>query len=275
VRKLWHTFFYCFFIVSVATATPSFASEKADTSKTSHFSIGIGWETLNYREHEPDTRLDSESDVFNWTIGLDAFKRWTHIFCGLKGVIPVHHVDDSEEWRVSDILTQQNSLEYGWTRIDAFLGYRLKPFLNPYIGLRWSESKQERTRFVVLGTPVEGSATEEVTAWFITLGIRGDILLTSRWRLSYSGSYFEPISSEVENSNLPVWEVTDTDGYTLEFEGRAEYAYTETISLVFTLYGGQMHWKGSEWAPISGKFVKWPENDTRYFGGILNIRWLF
>jgi hypothetical protein len=275
VRKLRNTIFCFFYIVCIAVSIPSFASGKPDTSKASHFSIGIGWETLNYREHEADTQLDSESDVFNWTIGLDAFKRWTHIFCGLKGVIPVHHVDDSEEWRVSDILTQQNSLEYGWTRIDAFLGYRLKPFLNPYIGLRWSESKQERTRFVVLGTPVEGSATEEVTAWFITLGIRGDILLTSRWRLSYSGSYFEPISSEVENSNLPVWEVTDTDGYTLEFEGRAEYAYTETISLIFTLYGGQMHWKGSEWAPISGKFVKWPENDTQYFGGILNIRWLF
>jgi hypothetical protein len=274
-RKLLDTFIFCVCMACITASPNSFASEKPETSKTSHFSIGIGWETLNYREHEPDTRLDSEADVFNWTIGLDAFKRWTHIFCGFKGVIPVHHVDDFEEWRVSDILTQQNSLEYGWTRIDAFLGYRLKPFLNPYIGLRWSESKQERTEFVVLGTPVEGSATEEVTAWFITLGIRGDILLNSRWRLSYSGSYFEPISSEVENSNLPEWEVTDTDGYTLEFEGHVEYTYTDSISLVFKFYGGQMYWKGSEWAAISGRLVKWPENDTRYFGGMLNIKWLF
>ena len=255
--------------------TSSFASEKADTSKTSHFSVGIGWEVLNYSENEPDTRLDSEAKVSNWTIDLDAFKRWTHIFCGFKGIIPVHRVDDSEEWRVSDILTQQNSFEYGWTRLDAFLGYRLKPFFNPYIGLRWSDSEQERTGFVVLGTPVEGSATEEVTSWFISLGIRGDILLNPRWRLSYFGSYFEPISSAVENSDLPGWEVTDTDGYMFEFEGQVQYTYTESISLVFTLYGGQMHWKGSEWAPFSGRLVKWPENDTQYFGGMLKIRLLF
>ena len=255
--------------------TPSIASEKADTSKTGHFSVGIGWEMLKYSEHEPDTHLDSEADVSNWIIGLDAFKQWTNIFCGFKGIIPVHQVDDSEEWQVSDVLAQQNSLEYGWTRIDAFLGYRLKPFFNPYIGLRWSDSEQERTRFFVLGTPVEASATEEVTAWFINLGIKGDVLLNPQWRLSYSGAYFDPITSEVENSNLSGWKVTDIKGYTFEFEGQTEYAYTESISFIFILYGGQMHWKGSEWAPFSGKLVKWPENDTQYFGGMLNIRWLF
>jgi hypothetical protein len=255
--------------------TSSIASEKPDNTKTSHFSVGIGWETLKYSEHEPDTRLDSEADVSNWIIGFDAFKQWTNIFCGFKGIIPVYQVSDSEEWRVSDVLAQQNSLEYGWTRIDAFLGYRLKPFFNPYIGLRWSDSEQKRTRFIVLGTPVEGSATEEVTAWFITLGIKGDVLLNPQWRLSYSGAYFEPISSEVENSNLSGWEVTDIKGYTFEFEGQAEYAYTESISFIFILYGGQMHWEGSEWGPFSGKLIKWPENDTQYFGGMLNITWLF
>jgi len=275
MKKLLLTFICCVYMFWNAASIPSFASEKPETPKTGHFSVGIGWEILNYSEHEPDTSLDSVAEVSSWTVGLDAFKQWTNIFCGFKGIIPVHRVDDSEEWRVSDILTQQNSLEYGWTRIDAFLGYRLKPFFNPYIGIRWSESEQERTGFVVLGTPVEGSATEEVTAWFINLGIRGDILLNPLWRLYYSGSYFEAISSKVENTNLPEWKVTDTDGYAFEFEGRAEYACTENISVVFTLYGGQMHWKGSDWAPISGNLVKWPENDTLYFGSMLNIRWLF
>jgi hypothetical protein len=275
VRKLRNTFFCFFYIACIAVSIHSFASEKPDTSKASHFSIGIGWETLNYREHEADTRLDSEADVSNWTIGLDAFKQWTHVFCGLKGIIPVHRIDDSEEWRVSDILTQQNSLEYGWTRIDAYLGYPLNSFFNPFLGLRWSEANQDRTGFVFLGTPVEGSATEEVTAWFLIFGIRGDILLIPRLSLSYVGSYFEPISSEVENSNLPGWEVTDTDGYTFEFEGQAEYTYTESISIVFTLYGGKMHWNGSDWTPYASRFIKWPENDTRYLGCMLNVRWSF
>jgi len=275
VKRLRNTFFWFFYIACIAAPIPSIASEKFETSKTGPFSVGIGWETLNYREHDPDTHLDSEADVSNWIIGLGTFKQWTHIFCGFKGIIPVHRVDDSEEWRVSDILTQQNSLEYGWTRLDAFLGYRLKPFFNPYIGLRWSDSEQERTGFVVLGTPVEGSVTEEVTAWLINIGIRGDILLNSKWRLYYSGSYFEPISSEVENDNLPGWEVTDTDGYTFEFEGQAEYTYTESMSFVLTLFGGQMHWGGSERAPYTSRSIKWPENDTRYLGCMLNVRWSF
>ena len=169
----------------------------------------------------------------------------------------------------------QDRLEYGWTRLDAFLGYKLRPFFNPYIGLRWSDAEQERTRFVVLGTPVEGSATEEVTAWFINLGIRGDILLNSKWRLYYSGSYFEPISSEVDNNNLPGWEVNNTEGYAFEFEGQAEYLCTENIAFVFTLYVGKMHWDGSDWASYGNRSIKWPENDTRYFGSMLNVRWSF
>ena len=275
MRKL-RTLFLCFFYIAcIAAPIPSIASEKFETSKTGHFSVGIGWEALNYSEYEPDTRLDSEADVSNWILGLDAFKQWTHIFCGFKGIIPVHRIDGSEEWRASGILTQQNSLKYGWTRLDAFLGYKLKPSFNPYLGLRWSDSEQERMGFLLLGTPVEGSATEEVTAWFINLGIRGDILLNSKWRLYYSGSYFEPISSEVENSNLPGWEVADTSGYIFEFEGQVEYTYSESIVFVFTLYGGKMHWNGSDWASYENRSIKWPENDTQYIGCMLNVRWSF
>jgi len=94
VRKLWQTFFYCFFIVNAATGTPIFASEELGKGITSHISLGMGWETLNYREHEPDTRLDSEADVSNWTIGFDALKRWEYFFCGIKGIIPVYLNDD-------------------------------------------------------------------------------------------------------------------------------------------------------------------------------------
>jgi hypothetical protein len=275
LRKLRNTF-YCFcYIVCIAAPIPSIASDKLETSKTAHISVGIGWEALNYREHDPDTHLDSKADVSNWTIGLDASRQWTNIFCEFKGIIPIHRIDDSEEWQVSDILTQQNSLKYGWTRIDAFLGFKVKPFFNPYVGLRWSESEQERTGFVVSGTPVEDSATEEVRSWFISLGIKGDIPLIPRLSLSYFGSFFEPISSEVKNSSLPGWEVTGTDGYAFEFEGQAKYSYTESISFVFTFYGGKVHWSGSDWKPYASRVIKWPENDTRYLGCMLFVRWSF
>lgn len=275
MRRLRNTFFWFFYIVCIVAPIPSIASEKVETSKTGHLFVGIGWEALNYSEHEPANRLDSEADVSNWVIGLGAFKEWTNIFCDFKGIIPINRIDDSEEWRVSDMLTQQNSLEYGWTRIDVLLGYKLKPFFNPYVGIRWSESEQERTEFVVLGTPIAGSATEEVVSWFISLGIKGDILLIHRWHLSYFGSYFEPISSEVDNNNLPGWEVRNTEGYAFEFEGRAEYSCTESVALIFTLYGGKMHWNGSDWASYGNRSIKWPENDTHYFGCMLNMRWSF
>jgi opacity protein-like surface antigen len=275
VRKLGQTFFYCFFIFSVATASPSFASEELGKGVTSHISVGMGWETLNYREHEPDTQLDSEADISNWKVGFDALKRWEYIFCGIKGIIPVYLNDDREDWSISDILVQQNSLEYGWSRIDAFLGYPLNPFFNPYIGIRWSEAKQERTGFVFLGAPVGGSVTETITAWFFTFGVTGNVLLNPRWRLSYSGSYFEPISSDVTNTGLPGWDVSGTDGYTFDFESQIEYIFTSRVSLVLMLYGGKMHWNGSDWIPYESKFAKWPENDTRYLGCMLNMKWSF
>jgi len=275
VRKLWQTFFYCFFIVSAATATPSVASEELGKGVTSHISLGMGWETLNYREHEPDTRLDSEADVSNWTIGFDALKRWEYIFCGIKGIIPVYLNDDQEDWSVSGILAQQNALEYGWSRIDAYLGYPLNPLFNPHMGFRWSEANQDRTGFGLLGTPVEGSVTETITAWFFTLGATGNVLLNPRWRLYYSGSYFVPISSKVTNSGLPGWDVSDTDGYTFNFETQIEYIYTSRVSFAFMLYGGKIHWNGSDWITYADKFAKWPENDTRYLGCMLNMKFSF
>lgn len=265
----------CLWFFGSAAASPSLAFEKSETPKTGHVSVGVGWEILNYREHEPDERLESEADASNWVIDFDASKQWGYIFTGLKGIVPVHRNEDIEKWRISDVFFQENSFKYGWTRFDGFLGYELKPFLNPFFGLRWSESKQERAGFVVAGSPIQGSATEEVTAWFASLGVMGNIPIRPRWRLSYSGSYFIPISSEVENSNLPGWEVTDTGGYTFEFDGRMEYAYTESISVSLGLYGGKMHWDGSEWTSFGDRLVKWPENDTRYFGGMVNIEWDF
>ena len=275
MRKLWYIFFKCFLIVCAGIVASSVAADEHVEGKTTHITLGAGWETLNYREREPDTPLASEGDASNWTIGVDASKRWEHFFCGVKGIVPVYLNADREEWSVFGILTQQNELAYEWSRVDAYLGYPYTPFFNPYVGLRWSEANQKRTEFFFLGTPIEGNVTETVTAWFFTLGVKGTFLLNPRWRFSYSGSYFEPVSSDVENSRLPGLDVTDIGGYAYDFEGQLEYGYTASVSFAFRIYGGKMHCNGSDWMAYSGKFVKWPENDTRYLGGMLNVKWSF
>ena len=97
MRMFRYTFYCLFYVACILAPIPSNASEKFETSKRGYFSVGIGWETLNYSEHEPDNRLDSKADVSNWIIGLDAFKEWTNIFCELKGIIPAKRIDDSVE----------------------------------------------------------------------------------------------------------------------------------------------------------------------------------
>jgi hypothetical protein len=48
-------------------------------------------------------------------------------------------------------------------------------------------------------------------------------------------------------------------------------------SLVFglLLYGGRMHWNGSDWEVVDHVLTKWPENDTYYIGGGLKITYKF
>ena len=60
-----------------------------------------------------------------------------------------------------------------------------------------------------------------------------------------------------------------------EGKGAIEYFFTRSLSFVFQFYGGRMHWHGSDWEPFSGGIAKWPENDTRYFGSLMNISWKF
>jgi len=275
VKKFWQMVFCLFCVLGIAVLSPCFASEPYP-GVSSHVSVAIGMETLNYSEHEPNTYLDSDADVSNWMLRAEAVMRWKSVFYGLKGSVPITRGDDTEQWRESGAMIQENTLEYGWTRIDGYVGFPLTPFFNPYLGIRWSESDQERTDFVVNGSPVFGAVTETVTAWYFFFGATGHLPLNPQWRLIYSGSYFEPFSSEVTNTNLPGWKVTDEDGYAFEFEGQVEYAVSPTVSVSALLYGGKVHWEGSGWQMISFEnFVKWPENDTEYLGGMLNIRWSF
>lgn len=275
MRKLLITIFWLFISFSFLILIHPPVSAENEKGVASHIAIGIGSEQLSYKENVPDINLKSSATVHNWTLGFEGLKRLEHVFCGINGIIPAYRVDDNEKWIVSGTLNQTNSLQYGWTRIDAFLGWPLTPFFNPYLGLRWAEATQKRSDFVVLGTPVSGSAAETIMARFLMLGINGNVSLAPCWNLTYLISYFDPFYSKVTNSALPGWETSGKGGYTIEFKGKAEYLYTRRLSIVFLLYGGRMQWKGSDWESYGAGSVKWPENVTRYLGGMLNISWKF
>jgi hypothetical protein len=267
--------FYFFLSTALAISIQSSALAEDGKGLETHLSIGMGWEQLDYEEHEPDSGSGSNAKVSNVIIGFEGLKRWKSVFGGIKAITPVLRENDDEDWTSSGTTFQTNTLEYGWSRIDGYIGYPSTYFFNPYGGLRWSESKQDRMDFLVHGAAVAGTAREKVKSWSLLLGVRGNGSFTPRWRWNYQIEYFVPIDVEVTNSALPGFEASDKDGYTLELKCGAEYSYTEALSFGLLIYGGRMHWDGSGWKPFAGGLAKWPENNTDYLGGALNIIWRF
>ena len=235
----------------------------------------MGWEQLEYEENEPDKNLDSNAKVTNVIIGIEGLKRWESLFAGIKAVIPVFLYENEETWKISGTMRQTNSLEYGWERIDAYIGFPSSSFFNPYGGLRWSESKQTRMNFVVHGIAASGTAIEKINSWSLFLGLRGNGNFTTPWKWNYWIEYFIPVHNNVTNSALSGFEVSDKEGYTLELKCGVGYSYNKALSFGLLIYGGRMHWDGSGWKPFSGRLIKWPENNTDYLGGTLSITWKF
>ena len=241
----------------------------------SQISLGVAWEQLEYKEHEPDTRIDSKAKVNNLVVGIEGLKRWKYLFCGVKSVFPILLESGNEEVTRSEKSFQTNTLELRWIRIDGFLGYPLRDWANPYLGLRWSEVRQERTNLVVAGIPVALRSVEEVISWNLLLGVRGVGNFTPRLKWNYWLEYFRPLNVDVTNSAVPGFKATDKDGYMVELKGGLDYLCKESLVLGILLYGGWMHWSGSDWKSIDHGSAKWPENDTFYLGGGFKITYKF
>ena len=261
--------------VSILLLPCSCLVAEAGRGLESRLSIDMGWEQLEYEEHLPDRDLDSHGTVNNRVLGIEGLKRWRYLFGGIKVVTPLFLEDGEETWTQYGATRQTNSLEYGWRRVDGYVGYPFINWLNPYGGFRWSESTQERSEFVLFGTPVSVTAREKIKSRSLLLGIRGEGDFTPRWRWNYRLEYFSPVDVEVTNSVLKGFTVTESDGYTLELKGGAGYTYNKALSFGLFLYGGRMHWDGSGWLPFSGGTAKWPENDTDYIGGAITVRFTF
>lgn len=241
----------------------------------SQISVGFGMEMLEYKEHEKDTGTESEAKLHNLVFGIEGLKRWKYFFCGVRSVFPILLGDGQEEVTHSEKSFQKDTLELRWIRIDGFLGYSLRNWINPYLGIRWSEVRQERTNFIVAGNPVELQSVEEVKSWSLLLGIRGVGNFTPRMKWNYGMEYFLPLAVEVTNTALPGFKASDRDGHMLELKGGFDYSYTNSICFGLLFYGGWMHWSGSEWKSFGNSLVKWPENDTFYLGGGLKVTYKF
>jgi hypothetical protein len=255
--------------------TASVVQAEADRGLVDKISLQLGWEGLKYEEHEPDTGLDSEAELNNLVLSIQGLKRWKRFFCGTRAFFPVLLGDDREEVSLSSASYQTDTLEISWIRIDGFLGYPLRPWFNPYLGFRWSQFRQERTNFEVAGTFVDLRSVEKVESWNLLLGVRGVGNITPRLGWNYQLEFFLPVDVKVTNSALPGFEAADTDGQAVELQTGIDYSYTESLLFGFTLYGGWVHWRGSDWKQFDGGMAKWPQNDTYYLGAGLNLSYRF
>lgn len=241
----------------------------------SQISLNIAFEWQEYKEHEKDTGLNSKAKLNSLVVGVEGLKRWKYLFCGVRSVFPVFLEGGQEEVTRYDRSFQKDTLESRWIRMDGFLGYPLRSWANPYTGIRWSEVKQERKNIIIGDTLVDLRAVEEVKSWSLLLGVRGSGNFTPRLRWNYWLEYFLPLSVEVTNTALPGFKASDKDGYTLELKGGVDYFYTNSLCFGVILYGGKMHWSGSDWESFDNSLAKWPENDTFYLGGGLRVAYIF
>lgn len=244
----------------------------------SYVSVGVGWEQLSYTEKVPELSLiASDTKVNNLVLNFDGTQKFNDFFVGLKGIIPVTYDDTQEYWKIANQYEQSNSLTYRRTKVDALIGYVLNHFLNPYIGTSWSYSHQERNNFQTVNSQgvTNTSVTEKANSLSLIVGIRGLIPINTKWSLAYFLEYLLPYYSKVENSSLPGWELSNIDGYSYSLAGKLEYLFTKKTALVVQVVGGKQYWEGSDWERVDNSQVKWPENETVFWGSFASFKRCF
>jgi hypothetical protein len=250
----------------------------AAAEQESYLTAGIGLERLSYKEKIPDINLSSSnSTVTNWVVLLEGLKSINNFFIGGRAFIPITDDNTQEHWTKAEQHEQTNTLAYQWYRVNAHIGYFLHHLLNPYIGVNYSYSEQNRSNFDNVNNPeiIKQTATEEVDSFSLLLGLRGSITIAPKWSLDYLAEYLLAFDSETTNSELPDWKVTDVDGYSYSLAGRLNYYLTDAVSLTLQVAGGRQHWDGSDWKPVGDTRAKWPENNTDFISGFINIKKTF
>ncbi|MBE9520831.1 MAG: hypothetical protein IME97_06850 [Proteobacteria bacterium] len=264
-----------FFCISLMHLYSPSRTVFAAAEPENYLTAGIGIEQLSYKEKIPDINLSSsDSTVTNWVVLLEGQKSIKNFFIGGKTFIPVTDDDTKEHWTRDGQFEQTNTLSYKWFRVSAHLGYFLHQLLNPYVGINYGYSEQDRSNFDNVNNPeiIYKTATEEVDSWSVLFGMRGKIIMTPKWSFDYLVEYLLAFDSETTNSELPGWKATDVDGYSYSITGRLNYALAETVSMALQVTGGSQHWDGSKWIPVNDTRAKWPENDTDFISAFINIK---
>ena len=265
---------YPLIMLFLLAAGISVNAEEYKDEKLAYFVIGSGLEYLSYTENEPETDSHTNSSLYNIVTKFEGGLNLSHVFVGIKGVFPVSSEEKNEEWVRSERVYQTNDLEYSMTRIDGNIGYRIYPWLSPYVGLRWSKSRQERYRFV-LSEPVSGKAIETTRALFAAGGLNGILKTVSPWQFQYSFECFLPVYARTENSALSGWKSSEKDGYSIGARAVAEYKCSPSLSLYYELSGEKTYWGGSGWIDYTEGSAKWPENKTILINFTMGIAWVF
>lgn len=262
-----------FLILGILLVRPS--PGQAEPGKTKNFiEAGIGLEQLNYSEQIPDIELySSDTELTNWILYLEAQKGWQNLFIGARAYIPVSTDESLESWAREGVFEQTNSLTYSWSRAEILVGYFLHNLLNPYVGISWAYSKQERSNFNNIDVPeiILETYTEEVDAFSALFGIKGNIPSAPAWAFSYYAQFQLPFYSRTTNTGLPGWEASDIGGYGYTLAARLAYSISETATAALQVSGGRLHWEGSDWLPAGNSSAKWPENDTDFLNCLLII----
>jgi hypothetical protein len=265
---LWFTLLLLFLLIS---SRPVNAGVLED-AKFDYLFIGNGFEYMSYTEHEPETGTYTNTSIYNVVTKFEGSASLRHLFFDIKGVLPVLHGQVQEGWERYGRVYQTNNLEYSWVRLDGNMGYRIYPWLSPYLGIRWS--RQKRSNFI-LSEPVNMESIETCRSLFATAGLKGFLKHSSQWEFGYSFEYFMPVYSRTENTALPGWKNYSKDGYAIGARALARYIYSSSVSLYYELSGERAYWDGSCWIDYPGGSAKWPENETISLKYILGIAWVF
>lgn len=268
-------YFHASWLIFAFLFLPVPAGAAAGNGIESKISVHFAWEGIQYREREPDLKLETEAELNNMVIGFEGIKRWSGLFLAARMVLPVATEKGREEATFSAGRHQQNTLEMRWTRLDAYAGYPLRNWFNPYAGIRWSEVRQDRGDFFVSGVQRHIHARETKRSVSFLLGVGGAGEIIPRWGYHYRLELFLPLDVKVTNTALPGLEFTDRSGHAVELRLGVVRDVTSSITAGIFVQGGWKHWGGSEWKAFDRGRAKWPENDTYYLGAGMNVSYRF
>ena len=131
MRLKFYIFLFVFSIQGVVTIPVS--SKEIGGITTTHITVGLGIEYLEYEEWLPEFSLKSNAKVTNIVVRVEGVKRWENVFIGLQGLAPVASFNSTEEWSVSSTLDQTNRLSYEKFQAAFIMGYSYSLIFNPYL----------------------------------------------------------------------------------------------------------------------------------------------